>query len=229
MSSVSVLSAIAVAVLLALHLYRLARHSRTSARQAVEAATASVRAIVQGARDAPNGTVGVTTWAGTWKGERVQVRTIIDTLATRKLPAFWLSVTVTEKVAVDATFDMMMRPAAPTSFSNFDNLPHTLRTPPDFPDGAVICSDKARAQLPLETIAGHLGVFTDGRAKELLVTRNGIRIVWLLAEADRVRYGVFRQAEFSGAALDPDLLEVLLGEISALRAAVNSSVRRAVA
>ena len=36
--------------------------------------------------------------------------------------------------------------------------------------------------------AGHLDVFCDRRAKELLITRNGVRIVWLLAEADRARY-----------------------------------------
>ena len=37
-----------------------------------------------------------------------------------------------------------------------------------------------------------------------------MRIVWLLAEAERARYGVFRQAAFGGARLDPALIERLL-------------------
>jgi len=229
LSSVSVLAAIAVMVALALHLHRLASNSRAKARRTVEAATASVRQVVGDAVDAPNGTAGVSTWTGSWNGDRVQVRTIVDTLATRKLPTCWLSVTVTEKVAISGTFDMMMRPAAATTFSNFDSLPHTLPSPPGFPEGAVIRSDNGRPGLPLDVIADHLGVFADGRAKELLITRNGIRIVWLLAEADRARYGVFRQAQFSGSGLDPELLEALLGEVSSLRAAINGTARRAVA
>ena len=93
----------------------------------------------------------------------------------------------------------------------------------------MIRSDREGVHLPLETIARHLGVFADGRAKELLITQNGIRFVWLLAEADRARYGVFRQAEFSGARLDPALIEALLMEASELRAAINRDALKAAA
>ena len=58
-------------------------------------------------------------------------------------------------------------------------------------------------RFPLDDSIVHLSLFADGRAKELLVTPNGVRFVWLLAEADRARYGVFRQAEFGDAALHP--------------------------
>ena len=73
---------------------------------------------------------------------------------------------------------------------------------------------------PSETIAGHLDVFSDGRAKELLITPNGIRIVWLLAEADRARYGVFRQAEFGSVEIDPAQVEDLLQRLLRLRDAI---------
>jgi len=41
--------------------------------------------------------------------------------------------------------------------------------------------------------------------------------VWQAAEADRVRYGIFRQAEFGEAALDPALVRDLLDRLIALR------------
>jgi hypothetical protein len=214
---------LAGAVLLALvfHLRHLVRRSSARAAEAATAELASILAVVADARGVPSGTAGVTTFAGSWNGHHVQIRTIVDTLATRKLPALWLSVTIAEKVRVPAIFDLMMRPGSATTFSNFDHLPRTLATPADYPEGAVIRTDGDAERQPLEIIGRHLGVFADGRAKELLITENGIRIVWLLAEADRARYGVFRQAEFSGANLDPALINALLAEASSLRAAIN--------
>ncbi len=211
----------ALLLALAFHLRHLVRKSRAKASEASAAGRAGIIAAVGDAKDVSSGTAGVVTFAGTWNGYRVQIRTIVDTLATRKLPAFWLSVTITEKIRMPATFDMMMRPGSATTFSNFDHLPYTLQTPASFPEGAVIRTDRDGVRLPLDIIAAHLGAFADGRAKELLVTENGVRIVWLLAEADRARYGVFRQAEFSGATIDPALIEALLAEASSLRAAIN--------
>jgi hypothetical protein len=162
---------------------------------------------------------------GSWNERRVQVRTIVDTLATRKLPARWLSVSITEPVAVPATFDMMMRPGSPTTFSNFDHLQHTLPKAPGFPAEAVLRTDLRGARFPQNLIASHLDIFAEGRAKELLITPNGVRIVWLLAEAERARYGVFRQAAF-GTRLEPALVERLLASASTLRDAINRQERQ---
>jgi hypothetical protein len=225
----SALLTAALLLALALHLGHLVRKSRSRAAEAFAADRSAILAVVADAGDVSTGTAGVVTFAGTWSGHHVQIRTIVDTLATRKLPAFWLSVTIAEKIRMPATYDMMMRPGSATTFSNFDHLPHTLPTPAGFPEGAVIRSDRDDAPLPLTAIGKHLGVFADGRAKELLITENGIRFVWLLAEADRARYGVFRQAEFSGSRLDPALIEALLMEASELRAAINRDALKAAA
>ena len=222
----SVLIAGAFARALVLHLAGRARasHARASAVLAVE--QASIRAVIADAADVSDGTAGIITWEGSWNGGRVQVRTIVDTLATRKLPARWLSVSIIEQVAIPATFDMMMRPGSPTTFSNFDHLEHTLPKAPGFPAEAVLRTDIRGARFPQGLIASHLELFSEGRAKELLVTPKGVRIVWLLAEAQRARYGVFRQAEFGGATLDPALIERLLNSASALRDAINRAERR---
>lgn len=186
-----------------------------------------IRTVIADAANVSDGTAGVITWEGSWNSKRVQLRTIVDTLATRKLPARWLSISITEPVAVPGTFDMMMRPGSPTTFSNFDHLDHTLPKSSAFPAEAVLRTDRRGVRFPLETIAGHLGIFSEGRAKELLITPKGVRIVWLLAEAERARYGVFRQAEFGDATLDPALIGRLLVSVSALRDAINKSERQA--
>lgn len=223
----SALLAGAIVLVLVLHLAWQARAGRNMASTALAVEQGRIRTVIADAADVSDGTVGVITWEGSWNSQRVQLRTIVDTLATRKLPARWLSISITEPVAVPGTFDMMMRPGSPTTFSNFDHLDHTLPKSSAFPAEAVLRTDRRGVHFPLKTIAGHLGIFSEGRAKELLITPKGVRIVWLLAEAERARYGVFRQAEFGDATLDPALIERLLVSVSALRDAINKSERQA--
>jgi hypothetical protein len=123
-------------------------------------------------------------------------------------------VTIPEPLPVTAKFNLMMRPSGPTSFSNFDLLPATLELPAGFPDHAVIRTDDPRHVLPADVIRAHLGPFFGRKGKELLITPKGIRVVMLLAEGDRARYGVFRQADFGEVDVDPvslrDAMERLL-------------------
>ena len=219
------LLAIMVALALVFHLRRLWLAKRALQHEVQDNANREVASVLTNCVQMPLETVGVSTWTGTWRGERAQVRTIVDTLAIRKLPAYWLSVTITEPVKIDAVFDMMMRPGTTTTFSNFDLLPVTLTTPADFPAEAVIRTDDPDAVLPFDIVAQHMGLFAEGRAKELLMTANGVRIVWLLAEADRARYGVFRQAEFGDVKLDAERISSMLAACSALRNAVNHAAR----
>ncbi|WP_181175356.1 hypothetical protein [Mesorhizobium sp. B1-1-4] len=223
----SALLAGAAVLALVLHFAWLARRSRDRAAVARAADQASIRAVIADAEDVSDGTAGVVTWEGSWNGQRVQLRTIVDTLATRKLPARWLSVSITEKTVVPGTFDMMMRPGSPTTFSNFDHLDHTLPKPPGFPAEAVLRTDRRGVRFPQNIIADHLEPFSEGRAKELLITPKGVRIVWLLAEAERARYGVFRQAAFGDAQIDPALISRLLVSLSGLRDAINRNERKA--
>ncbi len=154
---------------------------------------------------------------GRYQGFPIQIHPVIDTLATRRLPALWLLVTLQETLPVAGRFDMMMRPAGPTTFSNFDHLPHTLQHPKGFPEHAVVRSNEAGEILPSSLIEPHLGLFFGPKAKELLITKNGIRIVWLLAEAERARYGVFRQAEFGNPQIEGTVLKDLLERLIAIR------------
>jgi hypothetical protein len=158
--------------------------------------------------------VGSHRLVGRYQGLPVQAQTIIDTLSVRKLPSLWLMVTIPDPLPLKATFDLMMRPSGPTTFSNFDDLPATIERPADFPEHAVLRTDDPDHILPNHVIAPHLTPFSGTQAKELLITPKGLRMVIQLGEAERARYGVFRQAEFGetklGAALFRDILDGLL-------------------
>ena len=181
---------------------------------------ARAEGVLDGSELESTGSLGYPRLIGRYRGFPVQVLPIVDTLPVRRLPALWLLVTLQSSLPVTGRFDLMMRPTAPTTFSNFDLLPITLQRHPDFPRDAVVRTDDEDHVLPAHIVAPHLDLFDDPRGKELLITPNGVRIVWLMAEANRARYGVFREADFGEADLDPDLLRDLLDRLVALREAI---------
>ena len=133
---------------------------------------------------------------GNYRNAPFQFQTVTDTLSTRKLPVLLLMVTLPKPQKVSGTVDMMMRSAAASTFSNFDFLPYTMQTPSDFPKQAVLRSDKLELPQSIDAIRSHLANIETWNLKELLVSPHGLRIVVMLAEADRSRYGVFREADF---------------------------------
>jgi hypothetical protein len=161
-------------------------------------------------------TVGCAKLIGRHRGELFQLQTVVDTLATRKLPSLWLLVTLPQPQPVGGVFDMMMRPAGPSTFSNFDFLPQTIATPQGFPEQAVIRTDGGTPLPPADVIRPHLRVFHTAAGKELLISPKGLRIVVLAAEADRARYGVFREANFGAVRLEARALAEVLDTLIAL-------------
>lgn len=194
--------------------------ARRKKRQAPDDFFARVKPLIEDARYEGERLAGYPQLVGRYHGLGVRLYPLVDTLSVRKLPSLWLLATVAEPLPLAATFDLMMRPAGPTTFSNFDQLPVTLEGLPDLPLHAVVRTDDPDHVLPHHVVAPHLGIFREPQAKELLITPKGCRIVWQLAEADRVRYGVFRQAEFGEVTLDPDLVRDLLDHLIALRKSI---------
>ena len=209
-----------VALALATLLYRRWRREQVERSRAPERLFGRASAVLEDATLEPTGRVSYPRLCGRYAGVPVQVWPVVDTLAVRRLPALWLLVTMQTSLPVAAKLDLMMRPAGASTFSNFDLLPHTLPAVAGFPqDGVLRTDDRARAP-PATWLLGHLDVFQQPRAKELLVSPQGLRLVWLLAEAERARYGVFRQAEFGAIEIDPAVLEDLLRRLLALRESI---------
>ena len=215
-----VIVAVCVAIVFATLLYRRWRREEAERFRAPQTLFGRVIPLLKGAAVEATGRVSYPRLTGRYAGVPVQIWPVVDTLAVRRLPALWLLVTMQTRLPVAAKLDFMMRPAGPTTFSNFDLLPHTLATPPGFPPDGVLRTDDRERAPPATWLSGHLGIFDQVRAKELLVTPQGLRLVWLLAEAERARYGVFRQAEFGVVEIDPGVLEDLLKRLLALRESI---------
>jgi hypothetical protein len=215
----SILGSLATLLVAALLVRRFVRAKRARA-EAPERLLGRAKALLDDPRFEEKSAADYPQLVGRYRGFVVQVRPVVDTLAVRKLPALWLLVTIPEPLPVRATFDLMMRPAGPTTFSNFDHLPVTLDRLADFPELAVVRTDDPEHVLPAHVVAPHLGIFRDRRAKELLIAPKGVRLVWQLAEADRTKYGIFRQAEFGDPVLDPEVLQLILDRLVAIREAI---------
>lgn len=198
-----IVGALAAAGLVFLFLRRMAARQKRITDQAV-ALFANVEALLENPERKPGTSTGSWTLTGRWSGTFFQFTTIVDTLAVRKLPVLWLMVTLPKPQNIEATIDLVMRPAGPTTFSKFDFLPHSLPLPAAYPVEAVIRSDLESITVPT-VMAQALPIFERWRGKEFLLSPKGLRMVFRLAEADRARYGVLREARFDDARIGTEL------------------------
>lgn len=205
--------AIALGALLTRHAIASSRRRRAESGRLLDAAAA----LFEQSRISEGATAGTHVLTGRYRGSDAEVKVVADTLPLRKLPSLWLMVTLPGPLPVRATLDLMMRPAGPTTFSNFDHLPVTVPTPAGFPKDAVIRTDDEMQMPDPGLVARHLRHFQGRHGKELLITPKGLRIVMLAGEADRARYGVFRQADFSDITVAPDMIADCLDLLMDLR------------
>lgn len=217
-----------IAILIGLGLLFLLWRQWRAAEQKLAAQPQKLFADVQGLFDdtklEPGEAFGTWMLTGTYAGHLFQLKAVVDTLATRKLPSLWLLVTLPRPQPVKATLNLMMRPAGPSSFSNFDFLPDTLKTPVGFPPHAILRTDDQTTCPPSEILRPYLELFEQGSGKELLISPRGLRIVVQVAEVDRLRYGVFREANFGETSIDPELLMHCLAVLLKLNATLEKNV-----
>jgi hypothetical protein len=212
------LGLVAIMLVVVLARRKLAKEMRLR-RERTEGLFAEVVPLLSDAQSRPGEAEGTWIVTGNYRGAPFQLRSIIDTLATRKLPSLWLQVTLQRAQASDCILDVMMRPAGLASFSNFDFLPETIQYPIGLPLEAVVKSDNGTAALrSLPLLSKHSTLLQLSRAKELLLSPKGLRLVVQVAEASRVRYGVFRQADFDGVLISPETVLPIFKGLLALEA-----------
>ncbi len=156
--------------------------------------------------------------SGRYLGHTFDIQAVPDTLNIRKLPTLWLLVTLPEPMPVRGTFDLMMRPRGVEMFSKHAELPVQMAADSGFPHDCSIRTDAPRDLPPRELLLRHIGILEDARAKELLISPKGLRIVWLAEEANRGRYLIFRDSEMGLAPFPAADLKPLLDDLMALRA-----------
>jgi hypothetical protein len=164
---------------------------------------------------------------GSYRGYHVILRPVVDQMAFRKLPSLWLLVTLRAPVPVRGSFDLLMRASNVEFYSPSSTLPVTLDAPPGWPEHGLIRCDDPQAIPPLSWLSPHVAFFDqDPRAKEMVITPNGVRLVYQIDEATRAHYLVLRQAVFEKATLAPDLAKDLLERAVALYEDLRARTRR---
>ncbi|MFO1130622.1 MAG: hypothetical protein U1E16_01200 [Hyphomicrobiales bacterium] len=156
--------------------------------------------------------------SGTYRDLTFDIQLVPDTLNFRKLPSLWLLVSLPEPMPVRATFDLMMRPRGVETFSKYNELPVQMAADPAFPHDCSVRTDAPALLPPRQLLLKHTAILDDERAKELLISPKGLRIVWLAEEANRGRYLLFRDSEMGLSPLPAAQVRPLLDYLVALRA-----------
>lgn len=77
-------------------------------------------------------------------------------------------------------------------------------------------SDAEASAAATSVLSRHSALISISRAKEIVLAPNGLRLVLQIAEGDRLRHGVFRQADFEDASIDPVLISKVMDGLLAL-------------
>lgn len=133
---------------------------------------------------------------GRYRGHRVRIEPLEDHVAFRKIPSLWLLVTVRWGLPYAGVFDYIVRPDNMEYYSPVSRLDYSLTVPSDWPQHAWLRTDDPEAMPPLARVAPHISYFEDIRAKEMLITRRGVRLVYLANQARRPYYLVLRSVTF---------------------------------
>jgi len=156
--------------------------------------------------------------SGRVAGIVIDLQIIPDTLTYRKLPCFWLLVSHIEPMAFTQKISLMVRPTGFESFSHFSQLPfHTSHLPAPFPADISLRSERPLQSWEMDFLRRHAAIFKDNRFKELVLSPQGCRLSWLLQEAHRGRYLIFREAELQHPPFQWDDLVPLLDILQTLR------------
>lgn len=194
MSPMAVLLIVAgIAVLAAIHLWRSRRVAEERNRY-VAPLTGTIEDMTLDLRSMDYPIVH-----GRYRGTPVAIEPHLDAMQVRKLPTLWLFVTVERPLRTGGTLSLMMRPRSAEYWSPFNDLDEIIEPSSGFPDHTNIRASNARAAGLASVLPDHRDFLADPKAKEILITPKGVRLVWLAEEAERATYMVTRQASLSGA------------------------------
>jgi len=158
-------------------------------------------------------------------GSEIDLQIIPDTLTYRKLPCFWLLVSSLAPLPLSQKISLMSRPTGFETFSSFAQLPfQTHPLPASFPRDMALRSENPLTCQEMAFLHRHIGIFNNSNIKELVLSAQGCRITWLLQEAHRGRYLLFREAELDRPPLAWAELAPLLTMLEHMRQDLHRSL-----
>lgn len=153
---------------------------------------------------------------GRYSGYQVRLEPMEDHVGYRKLPSLWLLVTVFGELPFRGAFDFLARPENLEFYSPSSRLQHAVPIPEGWPQHGWLRTDKPEAMPPLERLTPHMVFFDDPKAKELLVTARGVRLVYQVNQAERSVYLVLRGVTFGNLSVAREQVRMLLDRAVAL-------------
>jgi hypothetical protein len=167
---------------------------------------------------------------GDYRGTPVHIELICDSMVVRRLPQLWMSVTLlTPKLPVDG-LGVLVRHAGNEFYALTPRFSEALQVPASFPRECIVRGQSASAEAALGQVAlAMVRLLADPRTKEVVITRNGLRLITQAAEGARGAHLLLRQAVFEAVDIDPDLLRQSLDRLIDLRQSVLAPVSVAAA
>lgn len=153
---------------------------------------------------------------GRYRGHDFHIDALIDMVTFRKVPSLWLRVSLLEPVPYQGTLDILVRSQNVEFYSPANDLPHAIEPPANWPAGTIIKTDDPNAMPPAAVIDPHIRFFEAPKAKEILVTPKGVRLVYQADQGTRAEYLVLRSANFASPQVAPELMTALLDRAIAL-------------
>jgi hypothetical protein len=153
---------------------------------------------------------------GRYRGYRVTLEPIADHAGFRTLPSLWLLTSIRGSTPFGGIFDYLRRPKNVEFYSPSWQLDRDIVIPDGWPKDAWLRTDNPDQMPPQHIIEPHMNLFDDLKAKELLVTPKGVRIVYQAKEAIRSYYMLLRQVKFEDTNLSPAMVKELLDRAIAL-------------
>lgn len=202
--SVAALIALALGILILL--YRRDRRRRQAQRAQLFAPSYDLfqsYRVEQAGQEFPN-------LAGRYRDHDFRIDVIVDTLTFRKIPVLWLRVSLLRPLPGIATTDVLVRVQNNEFYAPANDLPYRLPQPPYWPDGVYAKTDEPTRAPSLELLDRHMDYFAAPKAKEMLLTPRGVRLVWMIDQGKRADYMVLRIADFAEVALPPEDLQELM-------------------
>ena len=153
---------------------------------------------------------------GYFLGYEVKLTLIEDTLAVRKIPPLWLMVSIKGKLAIEGSFDLIVRPSNQEFYSPAWQWDGNLQVPSHWPQHAVVkYQDSLIDVAKIDHCVPQL--FSDERTKELLITPWALRITYMAKQAERGEYLIMRNSVFSSEAIPLEVLENVLKQAIEIR------------
>lgn len=161
--------------------------------------------------------VGSARMVGRYHGVSVDLQAVAESTDRRAPAVLWLMVTIPAPMPVRARLHLRMHSSGLIGASRFAELPVDVAPPPGFPAGLSLRADRKDAQVPRQVLRRHLDFFASDRAAEMVISPQGLGLVWRAEGADLGRGQTTGDGKQAHVLLAPAALQPLLDRLLALR------------